>query len=949
MDEDCDNVYELRVLGEYGTVASPLVVISEPLFVQVLDILEVGGPPGRPIIRRDEANWTPTEIAIRFILSPDLDWVRIHHALLKASSVDADGITHWHQGTKKSWRHYSVGQSPGVYEKWRTRGQLIRWSLSPNQTYTLQAKVRNANNQESGVTTFTFEVGDVAPTIRGPASPFYYEDWTKPIGTYHLEDSGGHAVSGATWSLAVNMGGIFLINSAGELNFRPGFRPSYNPGGPNSYEATVNATVEGREDPAPRPVTVLLRRNTVGAVRLTGIDPATPDELITAELINEDDNPTTPTWSWERLGLGSEPPLISGDASYTPGGDDVGRTLRVTATYDDDHDSGVKVWREFLVSPKNTNPRITFEGADPPRVDTPVTAVFFDPDDAVVTAWAWTRISISTDPDSPLDDTDATYSPGTEDLGHKLQVTATYNDTFSSGESASHTTLPVEEALTNPPPETNEPPVLTKISHGPVTENTETEVAVFRGTDPEEQSIEWTLEDTNPTDLPFFEIREGPETDLNELHFKAAPDYEERDAFTVVVKITDQGGLTAEETVSVVVVNDPEPGSITIEPETPQACTHVMATLRDPDGGIDLEAANSPTEEPTFTYGWVWDSRYFPSDGPRGPVEETSVTQSRIPSGASVGQFLEITTRYGDNAGDRNTVLLRTPTVVANVPRTPVNLQAVSGDASVALSWLAPDNNCGSTITGYEYRYRRTPSGPAPAGPWSIHSTPNLFETVTGLTNEIEYEFRVRAQIEEDDFGLAAVKKATPRSTNRTPVLDGPTSVAVNEKAGTLVGSYRANDDNTVVWTYGGTDREHFDLNMTSTSTRRELHFKQVPDFEARSSYSIWIRITDPTGLFDQETISIAVNNVDEGGTIDFSPSNPTACSDVGATLVDLDGGVVFSNPPAGVSYGWFWMDETSSRRGQYPSIMVRTGATPVRWRVKCFRQVGPSVAVVEW
>ena len=72
------------------------------------------------------------------------------------------------------------------------------------------------------------------------------------------------------------------------------------------------------------------------------------------------------------------------------------------------------------------------------------------------------------------------------------------------------------------------------------------------------------------------------------------------------------------------------------------------------------------------------------------------------------------------------------------VPGAPTNLVADGGNEQVTLSWDAPEDDGGFTITDYEVRINGR-------GSWiSIDST-RTAHTVTGLTNGTAYVFQVRA------------------------------------------------------------------------------------------------------------------------------------------------------------------------------------------------------------
>lgn len=82
-----------------------------------------------------------------------------------------------------------------------------------------------------------------------------------------------------------------------------------------------------------------------------------------------------------------------------------------------------------------------------------------------------------------------------------------------------------------------------------------------------------------------------------------------------------------------------------------------------------------------------------------------------------------------------------TPGIFA--PGAPLNLAGSVDDRSVDLSWSPPASNGGATIIDYVIEYRLT-SG----GTWATFSdgvNTNTFVTVTGLTNNTGYDFRVMA------------------------------------------------------------------------------------------------------------------------------------------------------------------------------------------------------------
>jgi hypothetical protein len=117
-----------------------------------------------------------------------------------------------------------------------------------------------------------------------------------------------------------------------------------------------------------------------------------------------------------------------------------------------------------------------------------------------------------------------------------------------------------------------------------------------------------------------------------------------------------------------------------------------------------------------------------------------------------------------------------TPTIT--VPDAPTDLTVVRTDGAANLSWAAPVSDGGATITEYQIEYRV-----ALSGGWTLFgfsTTTNT--TVTGLTNSVDYEFRVEAT-NSTGTGLASdvVTATAPNeidSTEMSLLTDGGIFVA---------------------------------------------------------------------------------------------------------------------------------------------------------------------------
>ena len=247
------------------------------------------------------------------------------------------------------------------------------------------------------------------------------------------------------------------------------------------------------------------------------------------------------------------------------------------------------------------------------------------------------------------------------------------------------------------------------------------------------------------------------------LTFRVAPNYEDQqdadkdNRYEVRVQATSGTGareMAAEQTVVVTVTDDD-----TEAPDVPGAPSVLSASANSLTVSWD-EPAN---DGPRIT---DYDYRYRTSS-PQGNWTEVTSTAIRGPS-TTVGGLsdntaydVQVLAKNAEGMSDWSasgtgmTLSSPPPSTTANAPE---NLQATTGNTQVTLSWDAPNDDGGADITGYVYRYKESggdfiaymdipDSGPGEANARSY--------TVTGLMNEQEYVFRVRA-VNEHGRGLPA-------------------------------------------------------------------------------------------------------------------------------------------------------------------------------------------------
>ena len=206
----------------------------------------------------------------------------------------------------------------------------------------------------------------------------------------------------------------------------------------------------------------------------------------------------------------------------------------------------------------------------------------------------------------------------------------------------------------------------------------------------------------------------------------------------------------------------------------------------------------------------------------------------------------------------------------ATVPGVVGSLSATPGDREVVLTWTAPADDGGSSITGYEYQYSPGGSG------WTAVS--DVTATVSGLANGTQYTFEVRA-VNGVGEGTASSASATPATV---PDAVGSLSATAGDREVVLSWTAPADD--------GGSPITHYQYlrsggSWTTVSGGASARSKTVPSLTNGTTYTLYVR---------------AVNSVGEGSYKSIT-ATPVAPEPVCIPSLSL------SATPAnrGVSLGW--------------------------------------------
>ncbi len=664
---------------------------------------------------------------------------------------------------------------------------------------------------------------------------------------------------------------------------------------------------------------------------------------INAELEDPDVPLSDHDWTWERVTVAGVfvKTVKRGGMHYTPKVEDIGYRIRAEVTYTDLHAPGetASATTDVPVVPDNRpgppNGSINLTNVDPPRADQEIAAEVEDEDGVRNVNWTWVVFTPPTEDGTARQADDPnhgpTFTPGSNDVGKKIRVTALYDDKHSTGISLTKETEVVQAAI-SPPEPSNTDPHISGDSSVRVDEGFTGILDTYIGSDEDlGDEVSWLV--MTGTDAALFDLADPDDDDDTDrrvsrtLSFDSAPDFEHKATYNVKLRVSDRHDARDTKAVTVHLNNLDEAGSIRF-PDIPKTCVDgIRATLTDPDGGISF--ADPP---PDKTYGWQWRIQDSPPEGGDAPAP-VSVEEVYEPKNRDAGKTLHVTAKYEDAQGPLKTAAGSSITIEANVPRKPTALTATTGQNRVRLSWTAADD-CGKALTRYEYRYRRQGTSSWTTKLLRNGSATSL--TVTGLAHETTYDFELRASNRSDDdegYGArTSVSATTPPEANVGPVLTEVTRRDVREATEVIAGVYRGTDANgdAITWSLLGEDRSSFDLaDVEGHSDRRRLEFRTTPNYEVKSTYDVDIKITEVTSEQLSDTIERTVNvlNGPDPGSISFSPASPQACRNVTAILTDEDGGITMrgEDEPDDFEYGFFWEKESAS---QAASVSQPSGQT---------------------
>ena len=384
-------------------------------------------------------------------------------------------------------------------------------------------------------------------------------------------------------------------------------------------------------------------------------------------------------------------------------------------------------------------------------------------------------------------------------------------------------------------------------------------------TDEDEDTLTYTL---SGADAASF----GIVSTTGQLRTRAPLDYEQKNAYSVAVIVSDGNGGT--DSIGVAI-------TVTDVDETPTAHAPVFIEGRSTErsipentpAGSNIGSPVSATDEDediltysldgtdASSFGIVSTTGQLKTSAPLDYEQKNAYAVTVIVSDGTLTDTISVAINVTDVAENSTPVFAEDNTTRSIPENTPTGI-------SIGEAVTAKDADSDDTLT-------YTVSGPDAAS-FDIDSTTGQLKTKEALDYETKNAYSVVITVSDGSF-TATIKVTiiiTDVDENHAPAFAGnrtTRSVKENTDAGVNIGSPVSatdDDEDTLTYTLGGTDATAFSI----VSTTGQLKTSAPLDFETKNAYTVTITVSDGSRT-DSITVAITIIDIDESSpTTDESP-----------------------------------------------------------------------------
>ena len=530
-----------------------------------------------------------------------------------------------------------------------------------------------------------------------------------------------------------------------------------------------------------------------------------------------------------------------------------------------------------------------------PRVGIAVTASLTDPDGSISSlTWQWSNR------DGDIEDANSdTYKPVTGDVASTLTATASYTDGHGPSKTAEAGSANiVEEDTRNKTPAFGDQDTLTDgvqntMATRKVDENTEAVAAddavenddtadnvggVVMATDPD-PNAETPTYTLGGADAAKFRVRSNGQI---EVGAGTKLDYETKTTYMVTLTAEDSFGSSSSIAVTIMVNPIDEVPEIMLGGLAISGMSSVEYAENGMDAVATYTAAGPNADMATWTLAGDDAGAFNISSS--GELTFASVPDYENAADADTDNVYMVTVE----AGDRTYMDTHEVTVTVTNAKEPGTATLSSDMLIVGEAVTAKVTDPDMVTPGTEMWH------------WAKAATVDgNYTKISGATAasytpvDADAGKYLRALVTYDDGYGADAAKATVTdvmTSNRPPAFDMATTsrdVAENSEAGAVVGDVivATDPDNDDV-TYALSDATDFSIHDTGLITVGQ---GTMLDFETRTTYTVTVTATDPSGETATIEVTINVTNVEETGTVTLSSDMLIVGEAVTATVTDPD------------------------------------------------------------